>query len=273
MKKLCVITLLLLVPAALLAEDSRPVRAEDGTFIIDGEGDWLQVAEGVWQRQQPDGTIVHHTEGTAGREWLLEMTKGQTHELFEFYLKSPTPEAESQLTRHMEFADALESSLYETPSFGNEPGILTKASSECSATVVCEDYTTRYCEASGSLASCSAVDPDCPTEGRVQCTNGITTTKKYCNDCPPPLTAKLEPCTLEYPPRTYEVTGRASGGKTPYTPYWKWAGGPWYPGYPTGNGPWTEQFTNAGPFTVYFKVKDSNGDFSNTEHRPCGSAF
>lgn len=267
MKHLCIAIVLLLAASGALGQEEHPVRSDDGTFVIDGEGGWQQVAEGVWEHDKPDGEVVHYTRGAAGRRWLLERLQGQTHELLENHLERSTPESESQLADHLAFIASLERSLDGSPLAEGDPTFSKSGSSFCCAVAACCNGSNRYCCISGSSVACSAVDSNCPTEGYAQCTNGSQTTTSTCQDCPK---ASLSPCTLEYPPRTYEVTGSATSGQAPYTPYWRWAGGAWF-SRPSGSGPFTETFTNGGPFTVEFKVKDAAGKWSQVLSRYCSN--
>jgi hypothetical protein len=67
------------------------------------------------------------------------------------------------------------------------PGALSAdTSSSCSATAHCYDGSTVSCSASGSSASCSGVDANCPSQrGYVTCTGSGGTTTTYCPICPP----------------------------------------------------------------------------------------
>jgi len=284
------------------------VDPNGGDVIIDGRKGWTQIAEGVWEFQFLDGRVEHYAFGDSGTAWMLEKLRNQTHDLYESWWLEPTAEKEAQLQNHVAFilsveeelaatedapAPEVETSCYSVAASCNTDagqitgGVFATASASWkSANCSGEVYAYAQACANGSCASdyCgpqTGLDTSCnaykSNYGSSSCSSyavayfgKVGGVKTWCSDSysgpcgPNPPTASLSGCPLcPGAPRTYCLTCSGSGGTPPYSYEWR-SGYGWY------SGGATEQFTDAGSFTVECRVKDANGIYSTAASTYCG---
>ena len=124
---LCTISL-----AALLAAVSACAgMAADETYQAqDVDGEWVAIADGLWERHLATGAIQHRATSAEGVEWILRDIEMLGQELRAIYASDPSVHNLDQLRRHEEM-EAATRSLLANYRAGYKPIVSAATASSC----------------------------------------------------------------------------------------------------------------------------------------------